>query len=279
MKISKALPALAAALCLPGIVLRALHLLNGFDIDTGLPAVGNRWVWFCIVLFAACAVLYAVLALPLRGWRKEPFEQLLGTESPLFRMVAVIAGLLMAAGGVFYLYLALTSPEEDAAAWARILELVYAVGTLLAGGCSIGLAGAQGGRITAGAAKLTLVPLLWGCVHLLITYRMTCTDPKLPSFAFGLVADVLLVLSFYHLARLLYGKPRPEKLAFFSALALTMSLSDFGGYGLAWLMGARAANWPAKMVLRSGLSAAACLLLLAELSVLVTSGTEDEIGN
>ena len=62
-------------------------------------------------------------------------------------------------------------------------------------------------------------------------------SPKLASFAFGLVADVMLVLAFYHLARLLYGKPRPAALAFFSAVSITMSASDIGGIGLSCLMG------------------------------------------
>lgn len=54
---------------------------------------------------------------------------------------------------------------------------------------------------------MTLVPLFWSCLHLLVNYRMTCTDPKLASFGFGLVADVMIVLAFYELARLLFGKP------------------------------------------------------------------------
>ena len=36
MKATKLLPILAVVLCVPGIALRALHLLNGFDVSTGL---------------------------------------------------------------------------------------------------------------------------------------------------------------------------------------------------------------------------------------------------
>ena len=42
---------------------------------------------------------------------------------------------------------------------------------------------------------------------------------------------------FYELARLLFGKRRRAMLAFFAAVAVTMSVSDIGGYGLAMLMG------------------------------------------
>lgn len=268
MKQTKVLPVLAVVLCLPGVVVRALHMLNGFDIGTGLPAVGDAWVWYFAALLVLSAVIYAGLSVPLRAANDLPFEQLLGTQSVGFRMAAVISGLLLLIGGVGYLYLTMTTGEEDAAGWAKALEIVYAAVTVLCGLCAIGLAKAQGSEMTEQSAKLTLVPLLWSCLHLLVNYRMTCIDPKLASFAFGLVADVMLVLALYHLARLLYGKPHPALLAFFSAVTTTMAVSDLGGYGLSRLMGVTTPEWSGKMVLRSGLSVAACILLVAELFVL-----------
>ena len=228
MKATKLLPILAVVLCVPGIALRALHLLNGFDVSTGLPTAGDKWIWFVIALFAISAIVYAVLALPLKTRNKVPFEQLLGTKEALFRMAAVVAGLIVAGGSL---------AEQDVAAWARVLEIVYAIMGVLTGGCMIGLAKAQGVQMTEKSAAMTLVPLFWSCLHLLVNYRMTCTDPKLASFGFGLVADVMIVLAFYELARLLFGKPAPAMLAFFAAVAVTMSVSDIGGYGLAMLMG------------------------------------------
>lgn len=268
MNRTKILPGLAVSLCVPGIVVRAMHMLNGFDLATGLPAVGDAWVWYFAAYLLVAAVVYAVLAWPLRDRHAQPFEQLLGTQNTMFRMLAVVAGLLLAAGGAAYLYLTLTTVEQDAAGWAKVLELVYAVVTVLCGACAVGLAKAQGGEITETTANLTLVPLIWSCLHLLVNYRMTCVDPKLASFAFGLVADMMLVLACYHLSRLLYGKPRPAMLGFFGACAITMAGSDLGGYGLARLMGVTVPVWSDKMVLRGALSVAACVLVAAELFVL-----------
>lgn len=268
MNRTKILPGLAVSLCVPGIVVRAMHMLNGFDLATGLPAVGDAWVWYFAAYLLVAAVVYAVLAWPLRDRHAQPFEQLLGTQNTMFRMLAVIAGLLLAAGGAAYLYLTLTTVEQDAAGWAKVLELVYAVVTVLCGACAVGLAKAQGGEITETTANLTLVPLIWSCLHLLVNYRMTCVDPKLASFAFGLVADMMLVLACYHLARLLYGKPRPAMLGFCGACAITMAGSDLGGYGLARLMGVTVPVWSDKMVLRGALSVVACVLVAAELFVL-----------
>ena len=122
MKQAKVLPVLAIALCLPGVVVRALHMLNGFDIGTGLPAVGDAWVWYFTALLVAAAVVYAVLSIPLRAANDLPFEQLLGTQSVGFRMAAVISGLLLLVGGVGYLYLTMTTGEEDAAGWEMCIR-------------------------------------------------------------------------------------------------------------------------------------------------------------
>ena len=103
MNRTKILPGLAVSLCVPGIVVRAMHMLNGFDLATGLPAVGDAWVWYFAAYLLVAAVVYAVLAWPLRDRHTQPFEQLLGTQNTMFRMLAVVAGLLLAAGGAAYL--------------------------------------------------------------------------------------------------------------------------------------------------------------------------------
>ena len=132
MKMTKALPFLAVALCVPGVVLRALHLLNGFDIANGLPVAGDAWIWYFTALLVASAVALAGGAnMPLRAKKAVPFEQMLGTQSPGFRMAAVIAGLLLFAGGLFYLYLTMTTVEE-AVGRAR-LEIVYSAVTVACG--------------------------------------------------------------------------------------------------------------------------------------------------
>ncbi len=269
MKLIKILPAAAFGMCVPGMILRALHFLNGFDVDTGLPTAGTPWMWYCVILLLVCAVAYFIFALPLKSRNEVPFEQLIGTDSPTFRMLAVVAGLLLVAGGGCYLYFTFTVPNEDFTGWTRVFEVIYSVFTILTGVASVALAKAQAEEMTESHAKLTLIPLFWSCLHLLVNYRMTCVDPKLPSFAFGLVSDILVMASLYQLARLLYSKPSPASLGTCCALAVTSSVSDLGGYALAWVMGVRAVDWSAQMVLRSSLTVSVCLLLAAELVVLV----------
>ncbi len=269
MKLAKKLPALAFIMCVPGIVLRALHFLNGFDADTGLPSTGAPWVWYFTILLTACAIAYIVSARPLSVLRDVPFEQLAGTENPAFRGMAVISGLLMIIGGGCYFYFTLTAAPETLEGWAHTFELVYAAATIFSGFALIAFAKAQAAEITSKTALLTLVPLLWSCLHLLVNYRMTCTDPKLPSFAFGLIADILVAAALYNFSRLLFSAPNPAALASFSALAITASAADLGGYLLSRIMGVHAVNWVPQMLLRSALTASVCIFLAAELTVIV----------
>lgn len=50
--------------------------------------------------------------LPLKTRDKVPFEQLIGTKETLFRMAAVVAGLIVAAGSLGYLYLTITTASR-----------------------------------------------------------------------------------------------------------------------------------------------------------------------
>lgn len=275
MKI-KALPAAVLLFCVPGILFRTLHLCRGFESNTGLPITGTPWLWCYTGLLAAAFIVYFILALPLHRKKNISFEKLLGSKSLFARMIIVAAGLLLVCGGGGYLYLSLKEFGMTETPLANIAEIVYAAAAIVAGIACTAMAKVQGMEIiTEGNALLTLIPLLWSCLHLLVAYRTTCTDPTLPSFAFALITDIVLIIAFYQLARLLYSKPKPVKFAVSCALAITIAVSDIGGYGLARLLGMRAVSWSVKMLLRSGLSVAACVFLAAELILLTRSNTEE----
>jgi len=270
MKTTKYLPVLTLLLCIPGVIFRTAHIAYGFDSNTGLPLRGNVWFWLCIGLFVVSGALFAVCAAPLNSLRETPFEDILGTKSTLFRLAVAVGGLLTIVGGGLYLYYAATVEDLEVTPWAHVLEFVYAGLTILTGVTCIAMARMQGRKPTAQSARLTLVPLLWSCLHLLITYRLTCVDPKLPSFVFGLVGDILIVLACYQFARMLYSKPCPAALAVTQAVTVLVCVSDLGGYGIAHLLGAPTLEWSIKNLVRDGISVALCILLVSELWVLST---------
>lgn len=274
MRATKIAPMLTLALCVPGVALRAMHFTYGFDVDSGLPSQHAIWLWCCAGLFVVAAILLCALCAPLRRQAETPFETLFGTRKVSFRMMMVITGMLFILGGAVYFYFNLTGTETVYAIWEYVVSYLYAAAAVGTGFSLIGLAQAQGGEMNEKNARLTLLPLLWSCLHLLVTYRATDVDPKLPAYAFGLISDALLVLAVYHFARMLYGRPRPAAFAVCSLLALLISVADLGGYGLASLMGAHAIVWSGKALLRDGLSIVCSVALLAQVWLLVRTEQE-----
>ncbi|MFQ9126095.1 MAG: hypothetical protein ACLR4Z_03905 [Butyricicoccaceae bacterium] len=194
-------------------------------------------------------MLYGVLAAPLREKESVPFEKLLGTDHALFRMTAVIAGLLLIAGSAGYLCVHLYRAGGRrgavvACARDRLLDhgnRQRCVHDRLHQGAGRVLHDVGCGEMRAAAAVLERAAPARQLPHDL--HR----PAPAAAFAFGLLADVMLVFAFYHIARLLYGRPQPMLLALSGALTAVMSFSDLGGYGLARLMGVTSVAWPGKM--------------------------------
>ena len=68
-----------------------------------------------MALIAVCglaALALVILAIAHRGLRGMPFEDAFGTDNTLFKMISVIAGLVMIAAGGFGLYLAVTQDPQ-----------------------------------------------------------------------------------------------------------------------------------------------------------------------
>lgn len=269
MKYARALPIVTLLLCIPGLILRAMHFVYGFDVVSGLPVAASKWYIACIVFFLACAILLYIIAAPLKAYQKIPFESSFGTKDILFRMLMVISGMLLMIGGVYYFYMVLKEPSVSGVpTGTKMLEYIYAGLSLLAGGCVILFAKKQGEEMTKNGATLILVTLLWSCIHLLVDYRVTCIDPKLSAYAFGLIAGIVVVVSVYFFCAMLFGKPRPHLFAWLASLAVIIAVSNFGGYGFALLMKTSAAAWDAKECLRCGMTTIVCVFLFAELLAL-----------
>lgn len=260
---------LSVLLAIPGIVLRSMHLLHGFDTPDRLPIAGSVWFRLYLVYLLVCALVLLWQSSALRARQNDRFEALLGSQSPLFRTLMIASAFLLIGGGAWTLVRLSTEALPVTAPGGRVIELVFGALTVLTGIALYFLAVAQGKEMTANAARLTLPTLFWSSLHLLVTYRAVCIDPALPSFAFELLAQVCVILAMYHFARLLYGKPQPLWFGFFAAIAVTFTLSNAGGAIVCLL--SQPASISTDALLRSLLSAFAALMLLAELGALDAS--------
>lgn len=272
MVFNKKLPLLALAGGVIGALLRGMQLSTGFEFPTGLYTSGNLWGRLLIVWLIAMGVLYIIAA---RGGRHEgEFEALFGASSDLYKTVVVLCGLLLAAGGAAWLFVELREMRaavEGVSPWVIALEVPFGVLCVAAGVCFIGFGAALSkGTIESKHAMLTLPPLFWAAFHLLVAYRLYCVSANLALFTLEIFAAIACVMAYYHIARMLYGKPAPRQFTFWAALTVTLAMTDVLGYACSRVMGGVVVIWSLGSLVRGGCLLIGCAYLFTELWV-VTS--------
>ncbi len=274
MQYNQKLPLIALAGGLVGAVLRAKQLAESFEPGTGLYMPGTLWgrlLVFWLVLLAAAFALAAR-----QGQHHASFEALFAGTGDLYKALVAFSGMLLAAGGALWMvteFPAMQSAQAESGQWIMVLEIPFGVLSVAAGLSLIGLGAAlTRGTLTAAHAFLTLPPLFWAAFHLLVSYRQYCVSANLALFTLEIFASIACVMGYYHLARMLYGKPAPRRFAFWAAGAATLTLSDVLGYALSRALGASVVQWDTGSIIRGCCLLFGCCFLLIEL-FLMTSRT------
>ncbi len=273
MQFNRKLPLLALTGGLVGAGLRAVQLSTAFEPETGLYIPGS----LCGQLLLGWLILLAavIAAAARQGQHHGSFEELFAGSGDLYKTILAFTGLLLAAGGAAWLAveLPLQFQQAQAGPWVLALELPFGVLCIAAGLCLVGLGAALSrGTLSQSHALLTLPPLFWAAFHLLVAYRQYCVSANLALFTLEIFASIACVMSYYHFARMLYGKPAPRRFTFWAANAIVLSLSDMLGYALNRLLGGTAVHWTTASVVRGCCLLCGCAFLLAEL-FLITSRT------
>ena len=272
MQYHQKLPLMALAGGLTGAVLRAMQLSAAFEPGTGLYMRGSLWgrlLVFWLVLLAA-----AFAAAARRGQHHASFEALFAGSGDLYKTLVAFSGMLLAAGGALWLVVefpVMQTVQEESGQWVMALELPFGILCIASGLSIIGLGAVlTRGTLTARHALLTLPPLFWASFHLLVSYRQYCVSANLALFTLEIFASVACVMSYYHLARMLYGTPAPRRFAFWAAGAVALTLSDVLGYALSRVLGASVIRWDASSVIRGCCLLFGCCFLLIELSLMAS---------
>ena len=294
MKLKALTPALVGAAALIGAVLRGLNLISGYEAGTGLPVPGDPAETGLIALSAVMAVALLLIAHTYRKNRGIQFEAAFAGSSTLFKMISVIAGLVMMAAGALGLYqtvsggapasdpeMMLTAPVSPLATLPMILLWILAI---LTGGCLIGLASALSRKsISASNAMLTILPMFWACFDLIITFKDNGASPFVGLYAFELLAAILLTYAFYTLAGFLYSVANPARFVFSAGLSVILCIACVGGAGISLASGAAAVTFSPETLLRyvcflaSGVWMFALLVLLTRNTAKDTPETTPEL--
>lgn len=229
MKKSLLAPVLVAVFAVLGAALRGLNLMYGYEAGTKLPVRGDMAETALIAVCVLAAAALAVLALSFRAQRGIQFEDAFGTDNTFFKMISVIAGLIMLAAGAFGLYLAV-SENTGAPLFAKLSLFPLWLLAMLTGACLIGIATALSRRqMSQSTASLTIIPMFWACFDLIITFKDNGSSPFIGLYAFELLAAIALTYAFYALAGFLYSTASPSRFIFSAGAAVILCLTCVGG--------------------------------------------------
>ena len=212
-----------------GAFIRWLQNMTAFEAETGLAVPGARW---SIVLLVYMVLIAAALFVYVRRLKACAFPEEYGaafdTPTPVFDIAAYILAAVMAFGGLFTLFSAVTPPYA-------IFELVTGLFAIAAAICLVAfLRSTKRDHAETRGAGAALVADLFMCFWLIASYKSFASDPVVWHYAPRLIAICACVLAFYYLAGYPYRKPKPLQTVFFSNLAaflFIITLADDYSFG------------------------------------------------
>ena len=220
-KLSILTAAFAAAGIAAGIV-RALQLLRGFEPVSGLSVKGSP---YGTVLTVASVLVLAAGGVLLLLSRKTAPALKLGSLGGAALVLLALSSFFGCFGGALYAASNL-SPMN-------MLGVVMGIALLISG-----LTLLHSARIAANGAEpnaVMLLPVLWGCLELILTYRDLSRSAAVSNYAYTVYGVIALILIFFAIAACAYRPCSTLKLAITSLLGLFFTgLCGFGSL-IQWL--------------------------------------------
>ncbi|MEA4813830.1 MAG: hypothetical protein VB112_02825 [Oscillospiraceae bacterium] len=199
--------------------LRALQSVYGFD-GAGLPAVSPFGP-----ASAACAAASAAALLALSR-RVKPATGFFSPMSRPWVIVSALGSLCLALSGIGYMFSSLGGAVSAAEFLLGAFAVFAAVLSPLARRTN------HDGTPARGRLLFALIPTCFCVAWIVVFYRDHAADPLLWHYWCPLLAIAALTISFYYSAGLYCGRMFFRRAAFFSALAVMLSISALPGNGV-----------------------------------------------
>lgn len=195
-----------------GYYLRNQELRTVFDETTGLAAE-NAPVSIGLIALSAAIFIISVLLNQLVKNKKMSFSEAYGSKNPIPCFLLCIAGAVMVAvSGYMFITDSISLDFKDT---------VWAVLTILAGLSIIILAAkvflSSNGREP---GLITMIPVVYLCAWLLISYTDRAADPVLLHYVYEFFALAFTIMGFYYLAGFAFGKMRGKSMLVCSNVAV-----------------------------------------------------------
>lgn len=191
-----------------------LQMMNVFETETGLAALGARSSIVFVVYSLLAALAMAGLSFFLRRRCEQPRgEEGLRWDSPLPRVITVVCGLLFAVAAIQQMFTA-------GGAGSPLMQRVFGAAGLIAAGALMALPTRRDGTVPALSRYAALWLPLFCCYWLVLIYRDNAQDPVLWDYATYICAAALSALAFYHLSAWYFRRAMPGRALFFIQLAV-----------------------------------------------------------
>lgn len=198
------LPLSAAILGLCGFFLRSFEVRSIYDPTTGLflrhTAVTTALVLLSVVVFVYC--ILTCVSIGKKYTASEEFSEAFYQKTPLYLVISVILGLGWLVLSVDYLINQINqSPSFP------VIDVVFMILSALSAVAIIVLArGAKMRKSGGGMLVWSVIPPIFLCLWLILTYKDHASSPDLLMYAFTYLAVAFSTLSFYYTAGYVYGK-------------------------------------------------------------------------
>lgn len=187
------------------------------NTETGIPTDKAALAWLFGVAIAICAIFLFGSVVKFKGSEIDNAKR----DCPVYKSLGVIAALLLVLSGVL-------SFVELARGESSVLILIMAIFAVVCGACIImGIKMRNNYEVS---AFLSVIPVFFAALKLLMFYRGNNSNPLIYSYSFELFAFLFAMFSFYSISATYFGKMHPRRIVFFSTTSIfllaTVILSD-----------------------------------------------------
>ncbi len=193
-----------------GFILRRTEAKTVFDPETLLAEPGAAITW---ILIAFSVLFFAAMAFVLARMGELSIEKGLsgafGSYLPVPFFITALASLAIFAGGaVLGVKIARLPGRNTADAVLALFAVLSAASTAY---CSYSaFKGVSGSEL----GLFTIIPVVFLCYWLILSYRQRAVDPVLLDYVYEIMALIFLILGFYYSAGFNFGRLRPRKALF-----------------------------------------------------------------
>lgn len=244
-----------------GAVLRAMSLLHGYELDSGLPVEGYVPANILVVLTAILLIGAVLLSKIWFGSTNDySFEEMFDGMPGHLRSAGILFGACVAGSGGVGVALLNQEVLEQSNEFVQIglLTIIAIVAMwvlcILSGIAMMVLVSKQkeGRPATKRLGIAATLPMFWCCLDLIMVYHENSGNPVISDYSYTLLLVIAVMTAFYSIAGFFFSEHTAVKFFASAGIAVYLSLTYAGGAALSFCIGNTPSNWMFGDLIRLG---------------------------